>query len=359
MSDGRRSVVTAGLAMLAAALLAPTTATLAQQLVGTAHSLDNNLRLGSGGYNGGGGRGGGGGGAGGGRPFRETIYRGQHGHRDYHTAFIQQRRYDPGRRTAFHDDPRRFEQGGAASGPTAGGSRFAEGYDKGYDAGLADGGEMPESAQVQMEEISYALGYFLGEEIRAGLVHDDIDADVEAVVRGFRDGLFDNLPRLPRPVIEEMLANLESEVEARLVEGLRARDPEFAALTEQNLQSSQAFHDDFGRREGVVTLPNGIQYKVLVEGAGPTPGPDDHVVLNYKVILLDGSVLAEGIGEEVRVGGVVNGGSLVLQMMSAGAKWMVAIPPELAHGPGGKYPEIGPNVTLFSEIELVEIKATD
>ncbi len=50
---------------------------------------------------------------------------------------------------------------------------------------------------------------------------------------------------------------------------------------------------------------------------------------------------------------------MVLQMMSAGAKWMVAIPPELAHGPGGKYPEIGPNVTLFSEIELVEIKATD
>ncbi len=358
MSSGTRSLVMAGLAMLAAALLVPTTATLAQQIVGTAHSLDNNLRLGSGGYNGGGGRGGFGG-AGGGRPFRETIYRGQHGHIDYHTAFTQQRRYDPGRRTAFHDDPRRFEQGGAASGTIAGGSRFGEGWDKGYAAGLVDGGEqveLPESARIQMEEISYALGYFLGEEIRAGLEHDGVEADFEAILRGFRDGLFDNVPRLPRAFIEEMLAELEGEVEARLVEGLRARDPEFRELTEQNLQSSLAFHDEFGRREGVVTLPNGIQYQVLAEGAGRKPGPDDHVIMSYKVITLDGSVLTQGTAEEVRVGGVVDGASQALQMMRPGAVWLIAIPPELAHGPGGKYPEIGPNVTLFAEVELIRFK---
>jgi len=361
MIGGRRSVVTAGLAMLAAALLAPTAASLAQQIVGSAHSLDNNLRLGSGGYNGGGGRGGFGG-PGGGRPFRETIYRGQHGHIDYHTAFTQQRRYDPGRRRAFHDDPRRFVPGGAASGPTAGGSRFGEGWDKGYAAGLADGGEqvdVPESAKIQMQEISYALGYFLGEEVRAGLDHDGVEADFEAVLRGFRDGLFDNVPRLPLAFIEEMLAKLEGEVEARLVEGLRARDPEFRQLTEQNLQSSRAFHDDFGRREGVVTLPNGIQYQVLAEGAGRKPGPDDHVVLNYKVILLDGSVLTQGTAAEVRVGGMVDGASQVLQMMSPGAVWLIAIPPQLAHGPGGKYPQIGPNVTLFAEVELIRFKEAD
>jgi FKBP-type peptidyl-prolyl cis-trans isomerase FklB len=358
MSDHRRSLLTAGLALLVAALLAPTAATLAQQQVGSAHSLDNNLRLGSGGYNGGGGRGGFGG-AGGGRPFRETIYRGQHGHIDYHTAFQQQRRYDPGRRTAMRDDPRRFEQGGAASSSTATGSRFGEGWDKGYAAGLADGGEqveLPESAKIQMQEISYALGYFLGEEVRAGLEHDGVEADFEAVLRGFRDGLFDNLPRLPRAVINEMLAELEGEVEARLVEGLRARDPEFRELTEQNLQSSRAFHDEFGRRAGVVTLPNGIQYQVLAAGAGRTPGPDDNVVLSYKVITLDGAVVAKGTVAEVRVGGMVDGASQVLQMMSPGAVWLVAIPPELAHGPGGQYPEIGPNVTLFAEVEFIRFK---
>ncbi|MEE8459518.1 MAG: FKBP-type peptidyl-prolyl cis-trans isomerase N-terminal domain-containing protein [Phycisphaerales bacterium] len=351
----------ATLAIVAAALLAPASATIAQQIQQGGNALDNNLRLGSGGYNGRGSRAGGGG-AGGGRPLRETIYRGQHGHIDYHTAFTQQRRYDPGRRTAFHDDPRRFVPGGAASGPTAGGSRFGEGWDKGYAAGLADGGElveMPESAKIQMQEISYALGYFLGEEVRAGLEQDGVEADFETVLRGFRDGLFDNVPRLPRAFIEEILAKLEGEVEARLVEGLRARDPEFRELTERNLQSSRAFHDEFGRREGVVTLPNGIQYQVLAEGAGRKPGPDDYVVLSYKVILLDGSVLARGTAEEVRVGAVVDGASQALQMMSPGAVWLIAIPPELAHGPGGKYPEIGPNVTLFAEVELIRFKEAD
>ena len=349
--------MSAALAMLAAVLLAPASAALAQQIQQSGNALDANLRLGSGGYNGRGSRAGGGG-AGGGRPLRETMYRGQHGHIDYHTAFTKQRRYDPGRRTAFNADPRRFEQGGAVTGP-AGGSRFGEGYDKGYAAGQADNVEVPESARVQMQQISYALGYFLGEEIRAGVEHDGVDVDVEAVIAGFRDGLFDTAPRLPRPVIEEMLADLENEVEARLLEALNERDPRFVALAEQNLASSRAFHDEFGRREGVVTLPNGLQYKVLFEGAGRKPDADDHVILNYKITRPDGSVITEGTGEEVRVGAVVNGGSLVLQMMRAGAKWLVAIPPDLAHGPGGKYPQIGPNVTLFGELELVEITTTD
>ena len=86
MSYHRKSLLTAGLAILAAVLLAPASATIAQQIQQGGNALDNNLRLGSGGYNGRGGRGGFGG-PGGGRPFRETIYRGQHGHIDYLTAF--------------------------------------------------------------------------------------------------------------------------------------------------------------------------------------------------------------------------------------------------------------------------------
>ena len=139
-----------------------------------------------------------------------------------------------------------------------------------------------------------------------------------------------------------------------LVEGLQARDPEFRKLAEENLASSLAFHEQFGRRAGVVTLPDGIQYQVLKSGEGTSPGPDDYVVVNYKVVQLDGTVLSEGTGEQVRVGGVVDGAARILQMMTPGSRWLVAIPPEHAHGPGGKYPEIGPNITLFGEIELVE-----
>ena len=335
------------------ALLVLALPALAQQIVSTGASLDANLRLGSGGYNGVGNRAGMGG-AGGGRPFRETLYRGQRGHIDYHTAFRNERRYDPTRSTAFGDDHRRFAEGRDYSGP----SRFAEGYDKGYEAGLVTGAEqapISDKARHQMEEISYAMGYFLGEEVRAGLDDDGVEADSDSVIRGFRDGLFDNLPQVPRTVIEELLADLHGNVEARLVEGLQARDPEFRMLAEENLARSRAFHEQFGGRAGVVTLPDGIQYQVLTKGEGPSPNADDYVIVNYKVIQLDGAVLSEGTGEELRVGGVVDGGARLLQMMSPGSRWLVAIPAEHAHGPGGKYPEIGPNITLFGEIELVEI----
>ena len=346
-----RRVVTLGLMIVAAGVAIVATAG-AQQQVGSAHSLDGNLRLGSGGYNGavGAGRGVRTAGA---RPFRETLYRGQYGHIDYHNAFQEQRRYDPTRRSAGRDDHRRFEPGRDHSRP----SSLGVVLDKGYEAGLADGREqaapLPGPAQHQMEQISYALGYFLGEEVRAGLERDEIDADPESVIRGFRDGLFENLPRVPRIDMEELLADLHGRVEAKLVEALRSRDPDFKKLSEENLKRSRQFHEEFGSRPGVVTLPNGIQYQVIRAGAGPLPGPDDEVVVTYRILLLDGSVASEGTAEAVRISSVVDGGAQVLEMMKPGAKWLIAIPPELAHGPGGKFPEIGPNETLFGEVELV------
>ena len=186
------------------------------------------------------------------------------------------------------DDHRRFEPGRDHSST----SRFGEGFDKGYVAGLADGAEqaapLPEAAQHQMEQISYALGYFLGEEVRAGLERDEIDADPDSVIRGFRDGLFENLPRVPRIEMEEVLAELHGQVEAKLVEALQIRDPDFRKLSEDNLKRSREFHEEFGSRPGVVTLPNGIQYQVIRAGDGLSPGPGDRVVVTLRGTVLAG-----------------------------------------------------------------------
>lgn len=348
-----RRAVTLGLMTVAASIAIMATAR-AQQQVGSAHSLDANLRLGSGGYNGAVGAGMGARTAA--RPFRETLYRGQFGHIDYYNAFEGQRRYDPTGASAGRDDLRRFEPGRDHSTSL---SRFGEGLDKGYQAGLVDGAaqaaQLPEPAQHQMEQISYALGYFLGEEVRAGIERDEIDADPESVIRGFRDGLFGNLPRVPRIEMEEFLADLHGRVEAKLVEALQIRDPDFRKLSEDNLKRSREFHEEFGSRPGVVTLPNGIQYQVIHAGDGPSPGPDDQVVVTFRILLLDGSVASEGTAEVVRVGSVVDGGAQILGMMKPGARWLIAIPPEMAHGSGGKFPEIGPNETLFGEIELIRV----
>jgi FKBP-type peptidyl-prolyl cis-trans isomerase len=344
------------LVVVISAFTPPSAPTLGQQLVASGHTLDNNLQLGSGGYNSPvGGRGGRGGAAG---LYGQQIYHSRVGQREYYRdAFNRERHYDAARSSAYSSTSHIGSW--THEGEAAGDNRFGAGYDAGYEAGLVDAqeqAELSEQGKHQMEAISYAIGYFLGEEVRAGLEEDDVVADTDSVTQGFRDGLFGNVSPIPRAELEEVLADLQEEVEQRLVQRLLVDEPEFQMLHDRNLARSREFHDEFGRREGVVTLPEGIQLKVLQLGAGPRPGPDDTVVLSYKVLLLDGTVVEEGANEEVRVGAIVDGGALVIQMMNVGSRWLVAIPPELAHGPGGRFPDIAPNETLFGEVELLEIK---
>jgi FKBP-type peptidyl-prolyl cis-trans isomerase FklB len=141
-----------------------------------------------------------------------------------------------------------------------------------------------------------------------------------------------------------------------VVQGLLANDAEFRRVHDENLRRGRAFQEEFGRRPGVTSLPNGIQYEVLRAGTGPSPGADDVVVVSYRALLLDGTVVGQGESREVRVGSTIPGAAAALQKMNAGARWRVALPPELAHGSAGRYPDVGANETLFGEIELVEIK---
>ena len=112
----------------------------------------------------------------------------------------------------------------------------------------------------------------------------------------------------------------------------------------------------FGKQAGVVTLPSGLQYKVLRPGSGRSPGRTDTVVVDGKMTLLDGTVIKEGEGFETRMDAAFAGGAEALQLMRVGARWQIAVPAELAHGAGGRMPKIGPNETIVGLIELVAIK---
>ena len=113
-------------------------------------------------------------------------------------------------------------------------------------------------------------------------------------------------------------------------------------------------------KEGVVTLPSGLQYKILKAGTGPKPTASDSVVCNYRGTLVNGtefdSSYKRGQPATFPVNGVIKGWTEALQLMPVGSKWQLFIPAQLAYGERGAGPDIGPNATLIFEIELLSIQ---
>jgi len=121
----------------------------------------------------------------------------------------------------------------------------------------------------------------------------------------------------------------------------------------------------FSRRNkakpAVVTLPSGLQYKVISAGTGPKPTAEDTSCANYRGTLLNGTEFdnsaKHGGATEIPVGGVIKGfGPKRFQLMPAGSKWELYVPAELAYGPRPAGPDIGPNSTLIFQVELVSIQ---
>lgn len=335
--------------LLAALLLAPPAATLrAQQIVQSGHGLDDNLRLGSGGYNSG---------VGGNvrgdmrlyapgyTPYRRGAVGGT---RDREVAFFKQR-YGAGRPAADYRMPPPTESAVPAEVIVAGGSPAAA-----MPPANADG--FPALAEDQIRLLSYGVGYYLGKKLRGELDRDGIQAELDFAVHGFRDGLMNNEPMLPEKQLDDILEAVHREMMKRMARRLVEEDPEFKKEYEANLAEATAFGKKFGAEEGVTTLPSGLEYKVIMAGAGGSPDSTDNVVLNVKVTLPNGKLVGQWHDLEVRVDETLPGGAELLPMMKLHAKWKAVFPPELAFGEGGRPPEIGPNQALVIEVELLEIK---
>ena len=209
---------------------------------------------------------------------------------------------------------------------------------------------------LQLDEKSYGAGFFIGEETRSGLGHDGMGVDLDLVTRGFRDGLTNATPLVTRQDMNELLLALHDEMEKRMVQRLLEESPIFKQLHDENLRKSRAFHEVFQKQPGVETLPSGLQYKVLRSGTGRSPTASDVVVATARMTLLDGAVLLDEEAAQFSVDQTTVGGQELLQRMRVGARWQVAVPPALAHGAAGRFPDIGPNETMVGIVELLEIK---
>ena len=139
------------------------------------------------------------------------------------------------------------------------------------------------------------------------------------------------------------------------------QDEKMKAVAEPNKKEGEAFLAANKTKEGVITLPSGLQYKVLTEGNGPKPTVTDTVVCNYRGTRINGaefdSSYKRGEPTSFQVNRVIRGWTEALQLMPVGSKWQLFIPSDLAYGergtPGG---DIGPNSALIFEVELISIQ---
>ena len=113
------------------------------------------------------------------------------------------------------------------------------------------------------------------------------------------------------------------------------------------------------KKDGVVSLRSGLQYKVIKEGTGKAPGLKDTVSVNYRGTLIDGTEFDNSYKRKepttFRVDSVIRGWSEALQLMKEGAKWELYIPPELGYGERGAGSKIPPNSPLIFEVEVVSV----
>lgn len=208
----------------------------------------------------------------------------------------------------------------------------------------------PLTLKTQKEKASYALGMKIGGDLKRQGVGASVDSALTA--RGLRDALAGSKALLTEEEEKAALTQLQTEVRGKME--AKAHEAGAAARKE-----GDAFLAANKTKEGVVTLPSGLQYKILKEGKGPKPTASDTVTCNYRGTLINGkefdSSYKNGKPVSFPVSGVIKGWTEALQLMPVGSKWQLFIPADMGYGDRGAGADIGPGETLIFEVELVSI----
>lgn len=196
------------------------------------------------------------------------------------------------------------------------------------------------------------LSYAVGADVVRNLKKQDVTISIEQFVQGARDAAAGAPLQLNDKDLRQLMQALQSEVRNKMV-----RNNRLAA--DDNKRKGLEYMTANKAKPGVVTLPSGLQYRVVKEGKGSTPLDSDMVEVHYKGMLLNGEAFdasAPGKHSTLKVSALISGWKEALKLMRAGSRWELVIPPNLAYGERGQAPAIGPNETLLFEVELVGIK---
>lgn len=206
-----------------------------------------------------------------------------------------------------------------------------------------------DSLNTDLEKLGYAIGMNIG----INMKQQNIEADYGQIVSGLKNSLNGEETLLTESDMQQILMAYQQDMQKKQMS-------EMAAVAADNTKKAEEYLKENGTKKDVITLPSGLQYKVISEGTGASPKADSSVEVHYKGTLIDGtefdSSYTRGEPASFPVGGVIPGWTEALQLMKEGAKWELAIPPALAYGERGAPPVIPPNAALVFEVELLKIK---
>jgi len=198
------------------------------------------------------------------------------------------------------------------------------------------------------DKVSYSLGYQIGDDFK----QQGMDLDTEALLKGVEDALAQMEPRISRDEMQETLLEMKHKIEASTRQEKQAAKEAYKGEDREWLAENV-------KKQGVIVLPSGLQYKVIVAGSGKSPGPDDTVTVHYRGTTLKGAEFynshrGEDKPASFHVGAVIRGMSEALQLMKEGGQWQLFIPADLAYGERGP---VGEQAVIF-EVELISIESS-
>jgi len=197
------------------------------------------------------------------------------------------------------------------------------------------------------DSVSYAIGSNIG----TNLQDPSMKINFEMLIEGIRGKIKGN-----SKLTDTLVAKVLKAFNDRLI---KKKTDDQSAITEKNKKAGEEFLKDNKKKQGVITLPNGLQYKVITEGTGASPRDSSIVKVNYKGTLIDGrefdSSYKRGEPAQFPLNQVIKGWTIGVQLMKVGAKYQFFIPSDLGYGDNGAGEMIQPGSTLIFEVELLEI----
>jgi len=203
-----------------------------------------------------------------------------------------------------------------------------------------------------IDKLSYSIGTDLGKNFK----RQGIEISPEAMTKGLQDGISGGKLLLTEKQMKDVLDKFQKDLMAK-------RTAEFNKKAEENKGKGETFLNENKSKAGVVTLPSGLQYKVIKSGTGEKPAKEDTVTVEYTGRLINGDVFdsTEKTGKPAtfKLTQVIPGWTEALQLMPAGSTWEIFVPADLAYGARNVGGPIGPNETLIFNIHLISVKKTE